>query len=132
MYLHDSDFNPVGGHTAPAWADIDPGGAPIMDDKVFWIQLTLWMMLPAEYVFRVWHPKVDRSNPASAFALIVAVGILLSIYSLYSFYNSSLYSFHNPVPQQPTRMADQPGTDSNQEQQEPLPSHGRYDAVEVN
>jgi hypothetical protein len=58
-----------------------------MDDKVFWIQLTLWMMLPVDYVFRLWHPKTDGSKPASAFALIVAAGILLSIYSLYSVYN---------------------------------------------
>jgi hypothetical protein len=58
-----------------------------MDDKLFWLQLTLWMMLPLDHVFEAWHRRAQTPKLMSSFGIIVGAGFLLSVYALYSFYN---------------------------------------------
>ena len=58
-----------------------------MDDKVFWLQLTLWMMLPLDYVFGAWHRHAQTPKLVSSFGVIVGAGFILSVYGLYLVYN---------------------------------------------
>jgi hypothetical protein len=55
-----------------------------MDDRVFWLQLMVWLMLCLDYAFGVWHRQL---NAPKILGTIIAAGVLLSSYTLYSFYN---------------------------------------------
>jgi hypothetical protein len=70
----------------PGYLGTDAAEAVMIEDKICWFQLALWMMLPLEQLSRAWHlPVPTRIGHFAAFAVIVAAGVLLSAYCLYVF-----------------------------------------------